>query len=289
VDHLRERGFRHLAFCGFPGTNYSDKREKMFIRHLHALGLPCEIFTPGKQPRGGGTFAMEQHGLVHEEDASEWLRQLPQPVVLLCCNDIRGQQVLGLCRRLGLAVPDEIAVLGVDNDEVHCDLADPPLSSVIMNTERIGYEAAALLARMMTGHAAPSAPRFIPPLGIATRRSTDVLAIEDRQVAAAARFIREHACEGINVSDVLLAVPLSRSSLERRFAASLNRTPKEEILRVQLQRAKDLLTATDFPLAEIAEKTGFKYPEYLSVIFKLKTGQTPGRYRADSLIHKQAR
>ncbi|MFZ4765204.1 MAG: XylR family transcriptional regulator [Roseimicrobium sp.] len=282
VEHLRARGFRQFAYCGFPGTNYSDKRERMFVQRLQALGLPCEVFAPSKPLRSGGTFAMEQHGLVHDKDVSHWLAQLPQPIGLLCCNDIRGQQVLGLCRQLGLAVPDEIAVLGIDNDEVHCELADPPLSSVIMNTGKIGYEAAALLAGMMKGAPPPAAPRFVPPKGIATRRSTDVLAIADRQVATAVRFIREHGCMGIQVSDVLQAVPLSRSSLERRFAAALHRTPKEEILRVQMQRAKDLLVATDFSLAEIANKTGFKHAEYLNVIFKIKTGQTPGQYRAAS-------
>ena len=133
---------------------------------------------------------------------------------------------------------------------------------------------------MMAGDPGPAAPIYIPPLGIATRRSTEVLAIDDRHIAAALRFIREHACEGIGVPDILSAVPLSRSVLERRFAALVGRAPKAEILRVQLHRARELLATTDFPLNVIAEKAGFKHPEYLSAIFKKKTGSTPGRYRA---------
>lgn len=285
VEHFRERGFRHFAFCGFPGANYSDKREALLREHLRASGDKCEVFTPPTGVGEGSTFDLEQQGFTHDEALSRWLKHLPQPTGLLCCNDIRGQHVLEICRREGLAVPDELAVLGVDNDEVHCELADPPLSSVTLRTERIGYLAAELLSRMMAGDDVAPKPIYVPPMGIAIRRSTDVLAIEDRALAAAVRFIREHACEGINVSDVLRAVPLSRSSLERRFMATLHHTPKEEILRVQLGRAKELLAETDFPLVEIAEKTGFKHPEYLSVIFKIKTGTTPGKFRAAAAGH----
>jgi LacI family transcriptional regulator len=154
----------------------------------------------------------------------------------------------------------------------------------VPNTERIGYEAAALLDRMMTGAKTPRQPIFIEPVGIVTRRSTDVLAIEDRHIVTAVRFIREHASEGIDVRDVLRAVPLSRSTLERRFARALGRSPKDEILRVRLNRAKQLLAETDFSLAMVAEKVGFEHTEYLSVIFKKKAGLTPGQFRAQSRL-----
>jgi LacI family transcriptional regulator len=279
-EHLRERGFRQFAFCGFPGANYSDTRRRYFAQRIAEAGFKCHDYTPPVRLRSIASFDHEQKGLIFEEDVAEWIAQLPKPIGLLACNDIRGQQVLNACRQIGVAAPDEVAVLGVDNDEVVCDLADPPLSSVIPNTERIGYEAAALLDKMMAGHPAPLSPTYIPPLGVATRRSTDVLAIDDRHIAAALRFIREHACEGIGVPDILSAVPLSRSALERRFATLVGRAPKAEILRVQLQRARELLATTDFPLNVISEKAGFKHPEYLSAIFKKKTGITPGRYRA---------
>lgn len=281
-EHLRERGFRQFAFCGFPGANYSDQRSRLFTQRTQEAGHPCHLYTPRVRLKSSASFEQEQQGLIYEAEVADWIAALPKPIGLLACNDIRGQQVLNVCRQLDVAVPDDVAVLGVDNDEVLCDLADPPLSSVRPNTERIGYEAAALLDRMMAGHPAPPRATYVPPLGIATRRSTDVLAIEDRHIAAALRFIREHACEGIGVADLLAAIPLSRSVLERRFAVLVGRAPKAEIMRVQLQRASELLTATDFPLNVIAEKAGFRHPEYFHALFKKKTGLTPGRYRATS-------
>jgi len=283
-EHLRERGFRHFGFCGFNGADYSDLRCRSFCECVAELGLCCHVFINPEQPKVSGTLKYEEQGLVDGERVAQWLKRLPKPLGLMACNDIRGQEVLGACRAIGLGVPDEVAVVGVDNDPVLCDLSDPPLSSVIPHTERIGYEAAALLAQMMNGGKPPEQPLVIEPMGIVTRRSTDVLAIEDPHIAAALRFIRDHACEGIDVGDVLRIVPLSRSTLERRFAQVLNRSPKDEILRVRLNRAKQLLADTDFPLWLIAEKIGLDYAEYFSVIFKKKTGLTPGGYRSRSKI-----
>lgn len=279
-EHLLERGFRHFAFCGFNGADYSDARRERFARHIADCGYDCSVFEDLHAPHSAGTLEYEEHGLKYEDRVARWLRQLPKPVGLMACNDIRGQQVLNACRDVGLNVPDEIAVIGVDNDEMLCELSDPPLSSVAPNSKRIGYEAAALLARMISGRKPPLEPISVEPEGVVTRRSTDVLAIEDRHVADVIRFIREHACEGIDVSDLLKAVPLSRSALERRFARTLGHSPKEEILRVRLNRARQLLAETDFPLWTIAEKIGLQHAEYLNVIFKKKTGQTPGQFRA---------
>lgn len=287
-EHLLERGFRHFAFCGFDGADYSDIRRDSFAERIAEAGFRCHAFEDPQKPRKASTLEYEEHGLKYEDLVASWLKELPKPIGLMACNDIRGQQVLNACRAIGVAVPDEVAVIGVDNDEVLCDLSDPPLTSVMPNTERIGYEAAALLDRMMAGAKSPKQPVFIEPAGIVTRRSTDVLAIEDRHIAAAVRFIREHATEGIDVSDVLKAVPLSRSTLERRFARALGRSPKDEILRVRLNRAKELLAETDFSLALVAEKVGFEHTEYLSVIFKKKTGLTPGQFRTQSRVTQAA-
>jgi LacI family transcriptional regulator len=287
-EHLLERGFRHFAFCGFDGADYSDIRRDNFARRIAEAGFRCHVFVDPQKPSRASTLEYEEHGLKYGDLVARWIKELPKPVGLMACNDIRGQQVLNACRASGVAVPDEVAVIGVDNDEVLCELSDPPLTSVVPSTERIGYEAAALLDRMMAGRKPPRRPIFMQPLGIVTRRSTEVLAIEDRHIAAAARFIREHACEGIDVGDVLRAVPLSRSTLERRFGKALGRSPKDEILRVRLTRAKQLLAETDFPLAVVAEKVGFEHTEYLSVIFKKKIGLTPGRFRTESRIANAA-
>jgi LacI family transcriptional regulator len=177
-------------------------------------------------------------------------------------------------------VPDEVAVIGVDNDELLCNLSDPPLSSVIPNTYRTGHKAAELLDRLMSGKRAGSEPHFVEPLGIATRQSTDVLAIEDINLVQAIRFIRQHACDGIKIKDVLRAVPQSRRIFESRFKKLLGRTPHEEILRVQLDRARMLLAETALPLSQIAERTGFSHSEYLSAVFKKRLKMPPSHYRA---------
>lgn len=283
-DHFKERGFRHFAFCGFNGADYSDERRAGFVESVKKLGLRCHIFRVGRQLGQAKTAGYENEGLKDAVAVADWIRQLPKPVGVMACNDMRGQQVLNTCRALGVAVPDEVAVIGVDNDEVLCTLSDPPLSSVVPDTERIGYETASMLARMMRGGKAPDSQIFIKPKCVVARRSTEVLAVEDRQIAAVTRFIREHACDGIDVSDVLRAVPMSRSTLDRRFIALMNCTPKDEILRVRLSRAKQLLAETDFPLPHIAEQIGLEHAEYLSRIFKKRVGMTPSDFRARSIL-----
>ena len=279
IEHLLERGFRHFAFCGFPGADYSDAHSGCFAGSVEEAGFACHVFRPTRPSPATGTEAREQWGWTTEGEVSGWIQGLPRPVGVMACNDIRGQQVLTACRALGVAVPDEVAVLGVDNDEVLCDLADPPLSSIIPDTRRIGYEAASCLDRMMRGEPSPGPATAIPPLGVVTRRSTDVLAVNDRALSLAARFIREHACDGITVEDVLAGIPLSRSVFERRFLKVFGRTPKAEIVRTQLHRVMQLLAETDLPLKQIADKAGFEHPEYMSTAFKKRTGLTPGQYR----------
>jgi LacI family transcriptional regulator len=160
-------------------------------------------------------------------------------------------------------------------------LCNPPLSSVVPNAEGIGFEAARLLDRLMDGSTAPVGSLLIKPIGVVTRQSSDVFAAEDALVARAARFIREHACRGIKVADVLNDVRCSRSVLERRFREHLGHSPQAELRAIQLRRVKELLRETDWTLPRIAEAAGIEHPEYLSVIFKRETGQTPGQFRQD--------
>lgn len=288
ADHLLERGMPHFAYCGFDGADYSDIRRDIFVEHINKAGLKCHVFADPQRPRKATTLEYEEHGLVFEDLVAAWVADLPKPVGLMACNDIRGQQVLNACRAIGVAVPDDVAVIGVDNDEILCELSDPPLTSVVPNTERIAFEAAGLLDRMIAGKKPPKQKVYVEPLGIVTRRSTEVLALDDRHLVSAVKFIREHACEGIDVRDVLQHVPLSRSTLERRFSRVLGRSPKEEILRVRLVRAKQLLADTDLSMAIVAERVGFDHGEYFNVIFKKKLGQTPGQYRQQSGRAKRA-
>jgi len=270
VNHFLERGFKHFAYCGDDRFNWSRWRGNHFCKLLEAGGHRCHTFVPPRQQSDTQIHAM-----------GNWLIQLPKPVGIFACYDVCGQQVLDACRNTGLAVPDEIAVLGVDNDELLCELSSPHLSSVIPDTHRAGYEAAALLARMMKGERLPVVEVRVAPIGVHRRQSTDVLATDDPHVVRAVRFIRDHACESIKVKDLLRAVPLSRKVLETRFKKLLNHTLHDEIVRVRVDRVKQLLVNTDLTLADIANRTGFEHPEYLSVIFKRETGITPAVYRVD--------
>ena len=271
AEHLLERGFKHFAFCGDARFNWSVWRETHFCARIEAAKHAVHRYR--STDLSVGDLAVESAAL------RSWLLGLPKPVGIMACYDIRGLQILDACRSAGLAVPGDVAVIGVDNDALLCELASPPLSSVIPNTHRTGYEAAALLDRLMAGQRVAPKPHLIAPLGIAARQSTDVLAVDDRDIARAVQFIREHACAGINVSDVLRAVPLSRRVLEQRFRRLLGHTPREEILHVRLDRVKQLLAETDLPLYLIADRTGFEHVEYLSVVFKRETGRTTSAFR----------
>ena len=273
AEHLLERGFKHFGYCGDARFNWSVWREGFFAQQLRQAGHDFHAYRSDLAAADLGT---------QNRHLMEWLRSLPKPVGIMACYDRRGQQVLDACRNAALAVPDEVAVVGVDNDELLCEIAAPPLSSVIPNTHRTGYEAAALLDRMMAGRKVPAKAHLIVPLGVAARQSTDVLAIDDREVAKAVRFIREHACEGINVSDLMNAVTLSRRVLEQRFQRLLGRTPHAEILHVRLNRVQRLLAETDLPLYLIAERAGFEHVEYLSVAFKRELGKTPRQFRIEA-------
>ena len=273
AEHLRERGFHHLAFCGFSGETWSQQRRDGFVAAAQGLVGPSGIYE-------SPWLGLRQHSWQEERNQiARWLQSLPRPVGIMACNDVRGQHVLEACSHLGAHVPDQIAVVGVDNAETFCELCNPPLSSVVPNAERVGFEAAALLDRLMAGEQPPAEGLLIPPLGVVTRQSSDVFAVEDALVVRAVRFIREYACQGIKVADVLREVRCSRSVLERRFREHLGHSPQTEIREVQLRRIKQLLADTDWTLPQIAEATGIEHPEYLSVIFKRSTGQTPGQFR----------
>jgi LacI family transcriptional regulator len=274
VEHLLERGFRHLGFCGLTEYRWSIWRCEHFERIAREAGCECHVHLA--KPRGdrAADWAAEQR------DLARWVQRLPKPVGVLACFDIRGRQLLDACRSVGVRVPDDVAVLGVDNDTVLCELAEPALSSIAPDTHRTGYLAAQLLDGMMAGRPVPGTVHLIKPLGTVARRSTDALAIGDPEVSNAVRYIRENACRGIGVSQVLQTVPLSRRVLESRFRKLLGRTPHQEILRCRIERIKELLRATDLPLKTIAVRVGIPHLEYLSVTFKRAVGTTPGEYRA---------
>jgi LacI family transcriptional regulator len=271
---LIERGFKRLAFCGIPHARFSgwsEQRQAAFSEYASEAGVPCSIF-PGKTPPGGKTAKQYKQ-------LSLWIRSLEKPVGLMACYDVRARHVLTVCRELNLPVPEDVAVIGVDNDELMCELTSPPLSSIEQGSRTIGYQAAALLDQLMAGRKAAQLKFVIPPEGIVTRRSSDALAIDDPDVASALRFIRQHACEGIQAHDVVQAVAISRTALMTRFKALLGRTIYTEIRRVQIDRVRQLVAATDLSLNRVAIQAGFRYLQQMINTFRRHTGQTPGEYR----------
>jgi LacI family transcriptional regulator len=273
ATHLLERGYRHFAFAGFTGEHWASQRRDGFRAAIKAKGFCVHVY---ESPWRGSDVP---HWDEDQKDIARWLQNLPQPLALMTCNDVRGLHVLDACACLDIMVPEQVAVIGVDNDPTLCELCSPPLSSVEPNPEGIGYAAAELLDNMMAGKKTGSMHNLIEPLGVMTRRSTESLAIEDHVVAAALRFIRERAVLGCNVNDVLQHVHVSRSVLERRFRQLLKHSPQAEIRAVQFSRITQLLSETNFTLEHIAELSGFEHPEYLSVAFKRMFGITPGSYR----------
>ncbi|HSU69636.1 MAG TPA: DNA-binding transcriptional regulator [Tepidisphaeraceae bacterium] len=272
-QHLRDRGFRHVGFCGLKEYNWSVWRCEHFRKLAAEANCECSVYMVSPRSGRAADWSKDQ------ADLARWLKGLQKPVGVFACFDILGRQVLDACRAARLRVPDDVAVIGVDNDPVLCELSDPPLSSVSPDTRRTGYTAASLLDKLMLGESVPPEAHLIPPMGVVARRSTDALAIEDAEVSAAVRYIREHACDGIGIDQVLEVVPLSRRALESRFRKLLGRTPHEEIVRVQIERARELLTQTDLPLKAIANRLSIPHAEYLNVLFKRVVGEPPGTYR----------
>src|SRR6266852_4621631 len=271
AGHLRERGFRQFGVVGLPrGVDPPlDHRVDAFVEQIKQTGLPCSVFPAQRD----SSLAQEQRSM------ARWIRSLPKPVGVMTCNDSRGLQVLRACVSIGLAVPDQVAVIGAGNDDCVCSLCHPPLSSVDLAPETIGYEAAALLDRMMARRRPPAQEIYVPPRGIVTRLSTDVLATPDPAVSKAVGFIRSHACDHILVGDVLEHVKLSRSALEPKIKQVIGRTIHQQICRVQIERAKVLIATTDLPTKQIAAQTGFRYVQYLTRVFRKTTGLTPAVYR----------
>jgi LacI family transcriptional regulator len=208
-----------------------------------------------------------------------WLDGLPKPVGIMTCNDVRGMQVLESCAARSIPVPDEVAVVGADDDQLLCDLSNPSLSSVSWNLEKAGFRAAELLDAMMTGKKVPSRRIDVEPLWVTARQSTDAVAVEDRDVAAALRFIRQNANRPIGVNHVVAQVAISRRSLEMRFENCLGRTIRAEIERMRIARTKRLLQETDMAIAKIADAAGFSSLSYLCKVFRRETGETPAQYR----------
>ncbi|MBK9137270.1 MAG: DNA-binding transcriptional regulator [Verrucomicrobia bacterium] len=271
AEHLRERGLRQFGYCGDARFAWSESHGRHFAALVSRWGCTCQTYPAAVDD--AADWDREQ------EKLRAWLRVLPRPCGVMVCYDIRGQQVLDVCRALGLRVPDDLAVIGQHNDALLCELCNPPLSSVIPNARQVGWEAAAMLDRWMHGRA-PRVKRLeIPPLGVATRQSTDLVAVGDERLARAARYIREHYRQPFMVDELARAAGLSRSLLERNYRAAFGLAPWEHVLKLRLRDAEALLVQTRWSVAEIAERTGFGAAAYFSAAFRRLTGRPPSALR----------
>ena len=274
ADHFLVRGFRNFAFCGYTKNRingWSQEREQAFVSHLKLHGHSCAIYSD--------PYRMARHWGAEQRALGKWLASLPKPVAVLAANDSRGLQVLEACRAFELGVPQQVAVIGVNNDELLCQLSNPPLTSIEQGTEKMGYEAAALLDRMMNGYK-PRTRRFVvDPVRVVARNSTDVLAVEDHLVAGAMAFIAANAMKGIKVSDVGHALGISRSTLEARFKKALTFSIHAAIRRARMDRVRALVSGTTLPLKQIAATSGFRSVQHMTTLFKKSFAQSPARYR----------
>lgn len=273
ADHFRERGFQRFAFYGIRGETWSEQRREAFVGSLDPLAPPPDVFEVSR-------YALQTTPWEGRQDRlARWLSGLAKPVGLLISSDQRGPDVLEACRRGGALVPEEVAVVGVDDDEPLCEVCNPPLSSVVPDHRQVGYQAAALLDDLMKGHPPPTGPRLIAPKGLTTRTSSDVLAVNDPLVAAALQFIRAWACNNIGVDRVVQAAGTSRSVLQRRFRLALGRTIHDQLISQRIKNAVQLITGTELSLAAIAEKSGFRHQEYMGAVFKARLGRSPAELR----------
>jgi LacI family transcriptional regulator len=273
AEHLLERGFRQFGYLGLKAENWSVRREQHFRECVIRAG--CSVLTYEQTRHVQNLSAWEQE----EDSLAAWIARLPKPAGVMVCSDQRGLYFLEACRRAGVAVPDEVAVIGVDNDDALCEIAYPPLSSVWPAHAHVGYEAASLLDQLMARKRPRTQSVLIAPSGVVTRQSTDVLAVEDLNIAKAVRLIREQSCEGLKVDEVARYAGLSRSVLQRRFRRFLGKSVHAAILDARLKRACQLILETSMNLIDISEASGFKHQEYMGAVFKARLGKTPAQFR----------
>jgi LacI family transcriptional regulator len=280
AEHLLGCGLRSFGFFAYGDAWWSAAYRQGFEETIAMHRFACNTYRP---PRAN-TRIWPKWRESMQPDIVAWLKSLPKPAGIFAPSIEYAGQVLGLCRNLNIAVPEEIAVLGAVDDPAICNLFTPPLSCVDLPAERIGYEAAAMLGRCMAGEKPPRRTMWIPATHVAERQSTDLVAIDDADVARAVRFIRENACHGIGVRQVVDHTGPSRRMLELKFQQHLGRTPKEEILKIKLDRAQLLLSQTEMSIEVIARKSGFPSFRHFASVFRRELGLTPRAFRRTNRV-----
>ncbi len=273
VRHFLALGLSQFAYCG-RFANPPEDRGPAFLRALAAEGFACSCY------RDFTHLSADAPWQARERDLARWVRSLSKPLGLLAWNPDVAIQVVEACNVAGVAIPEDLAVLAGDNDRMKCELCSPTVSAIAVPTERIGYEAAALLDRLMSGQPPPASPVLVQPPGVIVgRESTDTSNFPDRDVHRAVQFIHDHAGEPIGVAEIAASICVSRRGLERHFRRVLRRSPHQELRRVRFELAQKLLLETSWPVQKIAQSTGLSSGAYLNQLFRRLTGDTPRQFR----------
>ncbi|MEI8196919.1 MAG: substrate-binding domain-containing protein [Phycisphaerae bacterium] len=270
AEHLLHCGFVHFGFYGMAGVRMSALRRAGFAELVEQAGYRVSAYCQSAPPRTPAGVAPA---------VMAWLGKLAKPVGIFADSDPLAYRIAQTCRVAGLRVPEQVAIVGTDNDRTLCQLATPPLSSVAVAMERIGFAAAARLARMLDGTDSSVEPLFVPPLGVVARQSSDITAVEDKDLAGAIRWIRRNAARNVGIEELVAATGLSRSTLQRRFREILGHTVGAELRWTRLRMAKQLLADTDLPLGKVARRAGYRRVEYLHDVFHQQNGMTLSGYR----------
>ncbi len=273
AQHFLDRGFRSYAYFSLLGLHYVITHQQAFAEKVKESGCPCAVYSVRPQHGAEPDWNLDLLQL------GKWLKSLPKPVAVLSWNASSSREVLFACQIADILVPEEVSILSGSDDDLLCAMAHIPISGIRVSAEQIGYKAAELLDGLMQKQKTGKQAVLLPPSGITARRSSDTLALSDTALTKAISFVRTNAAEPIRVGDVSTHSGLSRRALERKFETAFGRGPASEIRRVRIERACELLTTTDMPVPEVAEKSGFGSPEYLSFIFRKELGQTPLKYR----------
>ena len=274
ADHLLERGFRYFGYFGVQRVWSGQQRKQGFLRRVREAGGECSILETPASPR---SLSSAQDWF---KPLDEWLRSLPLPVGIMASIDLRAAMIIDSCARLGLRVPGDVAVVGVDNNEVICELCQVPLSSVSRSDHEVGYRAASLLHRLILRQQPEQREILVPPDRVVQRRSTDMIAIDDPRIATAVQYIREHTHEAFGIERLVQVTGKSRRWLTQQFRDVLSCTPYEYICMVRVEQAKKLLAGSEkLPLFDIADRCGFSETRNLRHVFERITGTTPTRYR----------
>lgn len=261
AEYFLRRGFRQFAIGG-KGTSFGFQlRCRAFVSAVKEAGFDCQFLREGRRLRS--------------------VRAMPKPMGVFACDDPTARRIVCACIRAGVLVPREIAVIGVDNDEAVCELAEVPLSSIDPAGRRVGFEAAALLDRLMDGQPLQRKCVLVPPAGLEVRSSSDVVAVPDEEVVSAMQYMHSHACDPMRVQDMLGVLKVSRRTLEKRFRTIFGRTLHDEIRRLQFERARDLLCGTDLKVPQVAERCGFRDPKRFTTLFRREFGSPPVAFRRD--------